>query len=117
MFVSNAVNSPDTISLYGLATPLTGVNDGATPATFVLGAVYPNPFSGETQLRVTLLNGEMMVHAAMYDMQGRELQDFTSSLSSNATLSLHLGYLPKGEYFFRLRTTDRMQVLPVMIVK
>lgn len=117
IFVSNAINSPDTIGAYGIGTPLVGVNEGNVPAAFALGEVYPNPFSDETNLRVTLQNGEQLLDAGMYDMLGREVQDWTSRIAGFGSLALHLGTFPKGEYIIRLRTTERMQVLPVMIVR
>lgn len=117
IFTSNAITSPDTVGVHGIGTPLVGVDEGTAPLVFALGELYPNPLSDVAQLHVRLQDSEQLLQAGMYDILGRSLQDWTSRIASDGTLSLHLGAYPKGEYFIVLRTTERIQVLPVVIVK
>jgi hypothetical protein len=109
--------SLDTIALHGIGTAVSAVSEGTSPASSTLGEMYPNPVSDETQLQVRMQDGERLVHAGMYDMLGRELQDWTARITSSGSLSLHLGYYPNGMYYARILTTSRMQILSVVIAK
>lgn len=117
IFTSNAVTLSDTITLLGTGLSPSGVAGGLTASPDALGIMFPNPVSDATQLQVRLLDGERLMHAAMYDMSGRELQNWTSRVTPSGALSLHLGSLPNGEYIVRLVTTARMQAFPVVVSK
>lgn len=117
LFISNALTSPDTIRVYGYGTPRSSVASLGSPAGFVLARVYPNPVHDMTQLDIVVQDGERLTNAALYDMRGLEIQNWTSRVVSGGTLSLHLGGVPAGEYIVRIRTTARSQSLPVVIVK
>ena len=117
VLISNSVTSPDTILVRGNGTTPSAVNDGTSATSFALGEIYPNPLSDAGRLTVRLQSGERIINAGLYDMLGRELQNWTSRIGGNGALSLHLGFYPNGEYVVRLLSSTRMQILPLMIVK
>jgi hypothetical protein len=97
---------------------------GPPPAPDLAVSLAPNPFNARVNLRVES-GGETSADIAVYDLRGRRI----ARLAAGARLEpgTHTfvwdgrddrgSAAPSGVYFFRVRTPDRVRVVPAVLAK
>jgi hypothetical protein len=73
--------------------------------------VYPNPVKGNTCYIHTANTPE---HIALYDMLGRQTNDFAIKGMTTGTVSLDLSKLSKGIYYLKLYEHNKVTTLPLV---
>ncbi len=86
----------------------TGVHNTPRASELTLSPNYPNPFSGETVVDLTLRDEEP-VRVEVFDVAGRRVREMDIGRRGAGTSELrfdgmdnHANYLPSGVYFFRV---------------
>ncbi|MDA3861897.1 MAG: T9SS type A sorting domain-containing protein, partial [Melioribacteraceae bacterium] len=79
---------------------------------------YPNPFNPTTKIDFTLLN-DGFVNLTVYDILGREV---TRLIDNNVrageyTITFNANNLASGIYFYRISTTDFIEVKKMLLLK
>jgi len=91
---------------------------GENPQSFFLAQNFPNPFNPTTQLKFVLPK-KTMVHLAIYDLLGREVQTL---IENEIEAGVHeVGFdaasLPSGVYFYRLQAGELQAVKKCLLVR
>ncbi len=97
---------------------------GNTPAATSLRASnYPNPFTGETTLQLTLPSASD-VSVDVYDVAGRRVREYSFSHQAKGWRSLQLDdrdargvLLPSGVYFYRVRAGNETVTKKMVIAR
>jgi hypothetical protein len=116
---SNATKSSDTIQTSGNGTPTLGVeNTPFVTAEFEIAQNYPNPFSNETIIPLTLKQ-HGLVRLSIFSALGEEIETLVSSTLSAG--SYNFRWTPRearsGAYYYRLMFNRVTVVRPLMIVR
>lgn len=79
---------------------------------------YPNPFNPETKITYTLPNATS-VKITVYDRLGREVAVLVDESQSEGdhTASFNAASLPSGVYFYRIKTSERVEVRKMVFTK
>ncbi len=81
-------------------------------------SVFPNPFSGKTNISYRLAESSN-VHLALYDLTGREVLSIVRDTQSPGEYSFALSdaALGQGIYLIRLKTGDAMSVAKLIVAR
>lgn len=79
---------------------------------------YPNPFNPETKISYTLKNSTS-VKITVYDRLGREVVVLVDENQSEGehSVSFNAGTLPSGVYFYRIKTSESVEVNKMVFAK
>ena len=79
---------------------------------------YPNPFNPETRITYTLKNPSS-VKITVYDRLGREVQTLVDEFqpAGEHYAVFNASGLPSGVYFYRIKTSDRVEVRKMVYAK
>lgn len=94
-----------------------GKNDDNEESYFKLKN-YPNPFNAETNISYVLKNSSH-VKITVYDRLGREVAVLVdgSQTEGEHTVSFNASNLPSGIYFYRLKTSEKIEVKKMVLAK
>lgn len=90
----------------------------ATPADFVLGQPFPNPFNPDVSVSLSLATAEG-VSLDVYDLLGRHVQSLWSGPLGPGPheFTWSAADRPSGVYFLRAATTTHSQVRKALLIK
>lgn len=79
---------------------------------------YPNPFNPETNISYTLKNAGN-VKITVYDRLGREVTVLIDAAQNEGehTVTFNASNLPSGVYFYRVKTSDKIEVRKMVLAK
>ena len=118
VFTSNAITSPDTLSISGVGV-ITSVEQGniAIPTAFALSQNYPNPFNPSTTIRFALPK-TCPVTLKVFDLLGREVTTLLSQdLGAGHFAVKWQANVPSGIYFYRLQAGEYVETKKLIILK
>jgi hypothetical protein len=119
IILSNAPTSPDTISVSGTGSPITGVDEtGNQPKAYALSQNFPNPFNPTTQLKYSIKeNG--LVTLKVYDVLGQEVATLFvgQQTAGDYTATFDGSKLASGIYFYRLQAGSFSQTKKMILMK
>ena len=106
-FTSNALTTPDTISVSGTGTPGTDVSDPSRlPEAYSLGQNFPNPFNPSTIITYGL-RARSTVHLVVYNILGQKVDELVNGEESIGVHSVTWNpTVPSGAYFYRIDATS-----------
>ncbi len=120
---SNALSSPDSIKVHGLADPATDIETiGGVPGEFILYQNFPNPFNPATTIRFGMPQ-EGGVKITMYNQLGIQVATIADEILPAGYYESHWrnnGSLPSGVYYYRIlirsvRAVDDQRLDPPVI--
>jgi len=79
---------------------------------------YPNPFNPETNISYTLkTSGNVKI--TVYDRLGREVTVLVDAVQNEGehTVTFNASNLPSGVYFYRVKTSDKIEVRKMVLAK
>jgi hypothetical protein len=104
--VSDALSSPDTISVSGTGNPATDVYDPATPDAYSLEQNYPNPFNPSTIIRYGL-RSRSTVRLAIYNIVGQKVDELVNGEQNEGFHEQTWNpSVPSGAYFYKIEVTS-----------
>jgi hypothetical protein len=119
------VNSASEVDaqLDAIATSVSGTS-GLLPALDMLSQNYPNPFTGSTDIQITLPANIVPegLSLGVYDALGRQVADLTSQIVSSIgnknknVVSFNAESLPAGIYFYRLQVAHSIGITKQMLL-
>jgi hypothetical protein len=117
-FYSRANALIETYTLYSIPTSVEDRAPGSSPAKFVLGQNFPNPFNPETVIRYSLVV-DGYVDLKVYDLLGREVATLASGAQERGehTAQWNAGDLPGGVYFYRLKVNGGRELTATVQTK
>ncbi|MEM7037707.1 MAG: T9SS type A sorting domain-containing protein, partial [Bacteroidota bacterium] len=93
-----------------------GDSPGSATGTDILGVrVYPNPNSGEFNVRINL-SRDMGIRVTLYDLQGRLIDKRLRSGTRTHNLDYSVDDLVQGIYLLKVSTSTSSQVVRVVIL-
>jgi hypothetical protein len=104
-------------TVYGTVSSA-GVSEMATSNGYSLEQNYPNPFSNESQLQITLPVGGM-VHLSIIDVQGQVVQTVLNQHFDAGTfgVSLHADGLASGTYYYQMTSGNVTLTRQMVVIK
>lgn len=92
--------------------------NGATPVSFGISRIYPNPFNSTTRIEYGLTR-QGVASMALYDVAGRLVKSLTGGNQSVGMHSLSLTGegLTSGLYFIKLNSGPRQDIRRVVLVR
>ena len=119
IFTSNALSSPDTLTISVKGATLTSViNKPDIPSSFLIGQNYPNPFNPSTRIEYNIPRSTF-VSLKVYDILGREVAHLVNEVKQPGRYSIQFdgANLPSGIYFYSITTKDFKQVKKMVMLK
>ncbi len=96
-----------------VAAPVTMPTGNVLPTETAIPKIYPNPSSGNFTIVLPEMSYELTI--TILDIMGRELT--TLSEKNTKQVSISLETVPCGNYFIKLSSNDKVQILKLSIVK
>jgi len=103
-----------------------GVNNisSSLPESYVLYQNYPNPFNPSTKIRFLVppskgARGMMDIKLTIYDVIGKEITTLVNEQLKSGTYEIewNASNFPSGVYFYKLMTSDFVQVKKMVLLK
>jgi hypothetical protein len=94
-------------------------NGNGIPEDFALFQNYPNPFNPATKIRFNIAKAGD-VKLSVYDINGRIVVNLTGSAYYNPgkyEIEFNGGNLASGVYFYKIETSDFVDVKKMLLVK
>ncbi|MBU1680865.1 MAG: T9SS type A sorting domain-containing protein, partial [Bacteroidetes bacterium] len=100
------------------ASALTGVEDKGIPVQYSLSQNYPNPFNPSTKINYSI-PGTENVSVILYDLVGNEIRTLVNETKSagNYEIEFDASYLASGVYYYKLKTSNFVQVRKMVLIK
>jgi len=92
--------------------------DVNSPATFILGQNFPNPFNPETKIEYSIPeNG--YVKLSVYNVVGEQVAELVNGITEAGSheMVFDASGLPSGAYFYKLQTENSIQVKKMLLTK
>ena len=98
--------------------PVAAEPESQLPASFELQQNYPNPFNPSTTIEFSLPHADI-VSIKVYDLLGREVATLLNEKKEPGTYEVKLDGtgLANGVYFYRLRTSEFVDVKKLILLK
>jgi hypothetical protein len=119
VFVSNGMESPDTLRVFGNAIPSAAANETVRiPKVFRLAQNYPNPFNPRTTISFDL-PCTTEVRVQVFDVQGRLVRELASGVMQAGTHNVYFDGtdLATGIYFCRLTSPQFNALKKMALIK
>ena len=120
LIASNALTSPDTISVSGTGIPTTGVGDlsSGIPTVYSLSQNYPNPFNPTTSIKFGLPEAGQ-VTLEIYNLLGQRVAQLVNQQMAAGLyiVPFNASTLPSGMYIYRMQANSFLSFHKMMLLK